>query len=156
MLKISLLALGNKMPTWVNEAVAEYSQRLRDHMSLSFIELPLLKRGKLSDLPRVMEKEMKLMSEAIPQGARCIALDLRGESFSSEQFASKIEKFQQNSEHLCIIIGGPEGLHPAVLAKCHERWSLSKLTLPHPLVRIVLLEALYRAWSILNHHPYHK
>lgn len=156
MLKISLISCGNKMPSWVNEGVSEFAKRLKDFAAFNLIEIPLLKRGKASDQSRILEKESNLILSALPQGARIIALEIGGESFSSEQLAVKIEQLQQLSSHLCFLIGGPEGLSAAVLEKSHERWSLSALTLPHPLVRIVLVEALYRSFSIIHNHPYHK
>ena len=156
MFKITLIACGNKMPGWVNEASTEFSKRIQEYAQLNLIEIPLAKRGKVSDLTRILEKEATLITAAIPQGARVIALEIGGNFFSSERLASKIEHLQQITNHLCFLIGGPEGLIPAVLARANERWSLSQLTLPHPLVRIVLLEALYRAWSIIHNHPYHK
>lgn len=151
-----MVTMGNKMPIWVQQAVNEYAKRLQDNVVLSIIEIPLIRRGKSTDLSRIMEKEMIQMRAAIPNNARIIALDLAGESFSSEQLAVKIDRLQQITPHLCFLIGGPEGLASDLLAQSNERWSLSKLTLPHTLVRITLVEALYRAWSILNHHPYHK
>ncbi len=156
MLKITLVTIGNKMPAWVDLAVKEYSKRLQDGVALTIIEIPLIRRGKSSDLSRIMEKEMVMMNAAIPNHARLIALDLTGESFTSEQLAGKIAQQQQVTSHLCFLIGGPEGLSKELLARSHERWSLSMLTLPHTLVRVTLLEALYRAWSIIHHHPYHK
>ncbi|ARG97467.1 23S rRNA (pseudouridine(1915)-N(3))-methyltransferase RlmH [Legionella micdadei] len=156
MLKITLIACGNKMPTWVNSAVSEFTKRLQEFVNFNLIEIPLAKRGKASDLTRILEKEAALITHTIPPNARVIALDISGESFSSEKLASKLEQLQQISSHLCFLIGGPEGLLPSVLGRADERWSLSKLTLPHPLVRIILLETLYRAWSIIHKHPYHK
>lgn len=144
------------MPGWVEQAAQEYTKRLQDGIALSIIEIPLIKRGKSTDISRIMEKEMMLMSAAIPHNARLIALDITGESFTSEQLADKIARLQQITSHLCFLIGGPEGLSQELIARSCERWSLSRLTLPHTLVRITLLEALYRAWSILHHHPYHK
>lgn len=144
------------MPNWVDEAIREYSKRLSESAHLNLIEVPLLRRGKSTDLSRIMEKEMCAMQAAIPSGSRLIALDIQGESFTSEALALKIKKLQHISSHLCFLIGGPEGLLPELLALCDERWSLSSLTLPHALARIILLETLYRAYSILNHHPYHK
>lgn len=156
MLKMTLVTMGNKMPGWVEQAAQEYTKRLQDGIALSIIEIPLIKRGKSTDISRIMEKEMMLMSAAIPHNARLIALDITGESFTSEQLADKIARLQQITSHLCFLIGGPEGLSQELIARSCERWSLSRLTLPHTLVRITLLEALYRAWSILHHHPYHK
>lgn len=156
MFKITLIACGNKMPSWVSSAVAEFSKRLQDYVSFTLIEIPLAKRGKSSDLTRILEKEAVLISAAIPSNARIIALEINGDSFTSEKLALKLEQLQQITSHLCFLIGGPEGLIPSIIARSNERWSLSQLTLPHPLVRIVLLEALYRAYSIIHNHPYHK
>lgn len=156
MLKITLVTIGNKMPAWVDQAVKEYAKRLQDGVSLTIVEIPLMRRGKSTDLSRILEKEMAMMSAAIPTNVRLIALDITGESFTSEQLADKVARLQQMTSHLCFLIGGPEGLAAELITRSDERWSLSKLTLPHTLVRITLLEALYRAWSILHHHPYHK
>ncbi|MCW8407679.1 23S rRNA (pseudouridine(1915)-N(3))-methyltransferase RlmH [Legionella sp. PATHC035] len=156
MLKITLITLGNKMPDWVTEGSNEYAKRFNDGIQLKIIEIPLIRRSKSSDLSRIMEKESALMREALPNNARIIALEIEGKTFSSEELALKISQLNQTTSHLCFLIGGPEGLSKDILKLCDERWSLSKLTLPHPLVRIVLLETLYRAWSIINNHPYHK
>ena len=144
------------MPTWVDLAVKEYSKRLQENITLTIIEIPMLRRGKSSDLARIMEREMLTTSAAIPNGSRLIALDITGAVFSSEKLAGKLEYLQQITSHLCFLIGGPEGLSPQLIARSDERWSLSTLTLPHTIARIVLLEALYRACSILHNHPYHK
>lgn len=156
MLKITIVACGNKMPSWVYEAFQEYTKRLQENISISLIEIPLLRRGKSTDQARIMEKEMLQMQAAIPQSAHIIALEINGESFTSEALAKKLSDLQLNNSHLCFLIGGPEGLSPTLVSQSHAQWSLSKLTLPHTIVRIVLVEALYRAWSIQNNHPYHK
>lgn len=156
MLKITIITLGNKMPDWVNQGTNEYAKRLKDGVQLKIVEIPLIRRSKSSDLSRILEKESELIRDALPNNARLIALEIEGKAFSSEELASKISQLQQTSSHFCFIIGGPEGLSQEILKLCDERWSLSKLTLPHPLVRIILLETLYRAWSIINNHPYHK
>ncbi|MFT4058414.1 MAG: 23S rRNA (pseudouridine(1915)-N(3))-methyltransferase RlmH [Legionella sp.] len=156
MLKITIIALGNKMPDWVTQGTHDYAKRFTDGIQLKVIEIPLMRRSKAFDLTRIMEKESTLVKEAMPTGARVIALEIEGKSFSSEELAIKISQLQQTSSHLCFLIGGPEGLSQELLKLCQERWSLSKLTLPHPLVRIMLLETLYRTWTIINNHPYHK
>lgn len=156
MFKLSIIAMGNKMPRWVDEASLEYQKRLKEYVQIHFIEVPLLKRGKAADLRRILEKETATLMNLIPVNCRIIALDMQGISFSSEQMALKFESLSHINTHLCFIIGGPEGLSPDILAKADERWSLSQLTLAHPMVRILLLEAVYRAWSIIHHHPYHK
>lgn len=156
MLKITVLACGNKMPDWVNEGSREFGKRLKEYVQFNLVEIPLAKRGKASDLARILEKESALIAAAIPQQAFLIALEIAGESFSSENLANTLENLQQRHSHLCFIIGGPEGLTAQTLSLCHARWSLSALTLPHPMVRLVLLETLYRAYSIIHKHPYHK
>ncbi len=144
------------MPDWVVKGSNDYIKRFKDGIQLKVIEIPLISRSKSSDLSRIMEKESAMIREALPSGARIIALDIEGKSFSSEDLSIKISQLQQISSHFCFIIGGPEGLTSEILRLSDERWSLSKLTLPHPLVRIILLETLYRAWTIINNHPYHK
>lgn len=144
------------MPGWVTQGCDEYSKRMHDGIQVQLIEIPLLTRTKSSDLSRIQEKESALLQNAIPPGSRLIALDVEGKTFTSERLAERIEKLQQITSHICLIIGGPEGLTRDFLARCDEKWSLSSLTLPHPLVRIVLLETLYRAWTIIQNHPYHK
>lgn len=156
MLKITVITLGNKMPDWVTQGSNDYLKRFNDGIQLKIIEIPLIRRSKSSDLARILEKESSLIKESIPNNARVIALDIEGKSFSSEDLAIKITQLQQISSHFCFLIGGPEGLSDELLQQSDERWSLSKLTLPHPLVRIILLETLYRAWCIINKHPYHK
>lgn len=156
MLEITLIAMGNKMPGWVTEASEEFIKRLGEAFKLHLIEIPLLRRGHSHDLTRVLEKEATRLHAAIPRDAYLIALDLTGKTFSSEHLSVHLNHLQQITGHLCFVIGGPEGLPKSCLAQSRERWSLSTLTLPHPLARVVLLEALYRAWSILMNHPYHK
>ncbi len=155
-MRITLIAIGNKMPSWVQLAVQDYAKRLQDTVSLTIIEIPLTRRGKSSDLVRILEKEAAMMKTAIPEHSHIIALDRTGQSFTSEQLAITIERLQHRSPHLVFLIGGPEGLSADLLAISQERWSLSALTLPHTLARITLLETLYRAYSIILHHPYHK
>jgi len=156
MLKITIVAMGHKMPRWVLDATDDYLKRLTDGISVSIIEIPLLKRNKGTSLHKILDQEHLLMQSKIPQHARVIALDKSGNMPSSEGLADKIKHLMSCSSHLCYLIGGPEGIHPTLLEQCHERWSLSALTFPHTIARIVVIETLYRAWSILNNHPYHK
>lgn len=156
MLKITLIALGNKMPDWVNQGFNQYAKRLQDGVSFRLIEIPLAQRSKSIHLQRTIAKEMEAMQSAIPTGSYVIALSIDGKAFSSHQLAENISRLQHINSHLCFLIGGPEGLSTEMLARCDEQWSLSKLTLPHPFVRVLFIEAIYRAWSILKNHPYHK
>lgn len=156
MLKITLITMGNKMPAWVDAAVQEFKTRLQEHVMLTLIEIPLMSRGKSSQLSRILEKEMLMMKQHIPSQTYLIALNIGGQSFSSPQLAVKLKQLQHTTSHICFIIGGPEGLPSPLVAQSQEEWSLSSLTLPHTLARIVLLETLYRAFAIINNHPYHK
>lgn len=143
------------MPDWVAAGVREYSGRLPANF-LQLIELPLATRTKASDLRRVQAEEGQRLLKAIPNGAHVIALDPRGRSLDTETLAMRLEEWQQERRDVVFLIGGPEGLNDACLARSNERWSLSKLTFPHMLVRVILAEQLYRAWSILRKHPYHR
>lgn len=144
------------MPDWINEGIEEFTKRLKDFFALSIHEIPLIKRNKSNDLSRILEKEANTVLATIPLNAYPIALTIEGSTFSSEKLASKMQKLSEANAHLCFLIGGPEGLHPKIIAQCQEEWSLSTLTLPHAFARLLLLEALYRSCSILTNHPYHK
>lgn len=155
-MKIRLIAVGTKMPAWVEEGYTDYAKRLSADVVLELIEIPAGKRGKNADLARITEKEGEAMLAAIPQGDHVVALDVLGKSFGTEQLAGTLENWLPQGRNISLLIGGPEGLAPAALARAAEKWSLSKLTLPHPLVRVLVAEQLYRAWTLLKGHPYHR
>ena len=151
---IKLIAIGNKMPSWVNAGFAEYAKRLPTDYQLQLIEIPSQKRTKSSVVDQVLQLEgEKLLAAATTP---LIALDRQGKTFSTEQLAKQLQTWHDNSENPSLLIGGPEGLAPSCLKRASTVWSLSALTFPHPLVRIILAEQIYRAWSILSHHPYHR
>lgn len=154
-MKIYLIAVGTKMPAWVNAGVMEYFSRLPRGF-LSLIEINAIKRSKNMSVAHVLQKEGERMCEAIPQGSLCIALDVKGESWDTLQWANKIQSWQREARDVSLLIGGPEGLSPVCYERAQLRWSLSKLTFPHPLVRIIILEQIYRAHTLLIGHPYHK
>jgi 23S rRNA (pseudouridine1915-N3)-methyltransferase len=155
-MKLSIIAVGTRMPDWVQAGYEEYARRLPRDFSLELRELPLAQRGKNTDLPRAIEKESEAMLAAIPPGDQVIALDVPGKTYNTSAIADAIKRWQQDGHNISFLIGGPDGLGKTCLARANESWSLSSLTLPHPLVRIVLAEQIYRAWSILNNHPYHR
>ncbi|WP_049721155.1 23S rRNA (pseudouridine(1915)-N(3))-methyltransferase RlmH [Gilvimarinus polysaccharolyticus] len=156
-MRVRLIAVGSKMPSWVQDGYNEYVKRLpRGDLELELVELPLAPRGKNSDIQRAMERESEAIRAAIGKGDRVVALDVLGKSWSTEQLAEQLAGWRMDGRHVSLLIGGPDGLAPTALALAEQRWSLSALTLPHPLVRIVLAEQLYRAWTILHNHPYHK
>ncbi|ARU29357.1 23S rRNA (pseudouridine(1915)-N(3))-methyltransferase RlmH [Cellvibrio sp. PSBB006] len=155
-MRIRIIAVGTKMPAWVETGYAEYAKRMPRDCVVELVELPLAQRGKNTDIARAMEKEGEEMLAAIGKGEQVIALDVKGKPWSTEQLAEHMANWRMSGNNYCLLIGGPDGLAPQCLAQAHVRWSLSALTLPHPLVRIVVIEQLYRACSILQNHPYHK
>jgi rRNA large subunit m3Psi methyltransferase RlmH len=154
--KVRIIAVGTKMPAWVEQGYAEYAKRMPRDCVVELVELPLAQRGKNTDIARAMEKEGEEMLAAIGKGEQVIALDVKGKSWSTEQLAEQMANWRMSGSNYCLLIGGPDGLAPQCLAKAQIHWSLSALTLPHPLVRILVIEQLYRACSILQNHPYHK
>ncbi len=155
-MRLSIIAIGTRMPGWVQTGYMEYARRLPRDCSLELRELPLAQRGKNADIVRAIEKESGAILTAIPPGDRVIALDVTGKKQSTQSIADALKNWQQDGLNTSFLIGGPDGLGNACITRSVESWSLSNLTLPHPLVRIVLAEQLYRAWSILNNHPYHR
>ena len=155
-MRLKILAVGTRMPGWVNEAYTEYAKRLPHEIRLEVIELPLGQRGKNSDIRRAIAKEGEAMLKAIDDRDRVVSLDVEGKPWSTEQLAVELRNWQGSGSNYCLLVGGPDGLAPECLARAEQRWSLSNLTLPHPLVRIVLAEQIYRAWSVNAGHPYHK
>lgn len=155
-MRATLIAVGEKMPSWVTAGYHEYAKRLSHELALQLVEVTSKLRGRTSDLARVIADEGALMLAAVPKGAQVIALDGRGKAFSSEQLSEQLARWRMDGRDLAFLVGGPEGLAPAALERADQRWSLGPATLPHPLVRIVLAEQLYRAASLLANHPYHR
>jgi len=153
---IHLISVGNKMPHWVQEGYQEYAKRLPSECGLNLVEIAAGHRGKSADVKRTVREEGERMLKAIPKGCRIIALDVQGQSWSTEQLSAHIGDWMAAGPDIALLIGGPEGLAEACLQQADTRWSLSLLTLPHPLVRVVVAEQLYRAWSLLRNHPYHR
>ncbi len=144
------------MPGWVSDAWQEYARRMPRELPLELHEVALAKRGRNPDIDRLRRDEGRALLEAVSPGYRVIALDGRGNTWSTEQLAARLETWMGEGRHCGFLVGGPDGLDPECLAQASERWSLGPLTLPHPLVRVVLAEQLYRAWTITRNHPYHR
>lgn len=153
---IKVLAVGTKMPAWVEQGVSEYSKRLPAELKFDIRELALGKRGKGADVARAIRTEGEQMLAAIAADDYVVALDVLGKPWSTEQLAGQLQQWQMAGRNVCLLVGGPDGLAPSCLQRADQRWSLSALTLPHPLVRVILAEQLYRAWTINNNHPYHR
>lgn len=146
-MKIQIIAVGHKMPAWVTAGVESYLPRFPREYALSITEIPAEKTAALTDTS---------IQQAILPKSWVVALDVLGKSWSTPALAQKLESWRGLGKPLCFLIGGPEGLSQNCLAHTHERWSLSPLTFPHPLVRVILIEQLYRAQSLLSNHPYHR
>ena len=155
-MNINLIAVGNKMPVWVKLGFEAYQQRLTMDCKLNIHEIAAIKRNKSTDLQKIKENEGKNILSAIPKGNHIIALEVKGKPWSTEQLSEQMLQWMQSGQDLCLLIGGPEGLSQTCRDMAHQQWSLSPLTLPHPMVRIIVAEQLYRAWSILKNHPYHR
>jgi 23S rRNA (pseudouridine1915-N3)-methyltransferase len=153
---IHLITVGNKMPRWVQEGYLEYSKRLPPECSLKLVEIAPGHRGKNADIKRTVKDEGERMLKAIPKGCRVVVLDVVGKSWSTEQLSVQLGQWMNEGSDVALLVGGPEGLAEACLERADGRWSLSALTLPHPLVRVIVSEQIYRAWSLLQNHPYHR
>lgn len=155
-MRLRILAIGTKMPDWVEAGCNEYLKRLPPELRIEVVELPLGKRGKGADIQRAILREGEAMLKAIGERDQVIALEVQGKSWSTGDLAVNLQHWQGSGDNVSLLVGGPDGLAPACLARADSRWSLSALTLPHPLVRVLLAEQLYRAWSINAGHPYHR
>lgn len=155
-MKLHVLAVGDRVPRWVNDACADYQQRFPPHCPLLIRALATPRRGRNPDITRLKDKEFQSLSACYPKGAPIIALEESGRAWTSDGLARRLENWMQTEKDVGFVIGGPDGLAPAALETAGEQWSLSPLTLPHALVRVIVVEQLYRALSILEDQPYHR
>lgn len=155
-MKIRIIAIGQKMPTWVSDGYEEYAKRINDDCQLELVELPMQKRQKNNNVEQLKDKEAKTIFDALKSSERIVVLDVLGKAISTHQLSDFLKDWQMDGRNVAIVIGGPDGLAGTILEKADHKISLSKLTLPHPLVRVLLAEQLYRAWSINHGHPYHR
>ena len=155
-MKIRLLAVGNKMPAWVEQGYQEYAKRLPRDCSLELVEISPGHRGKNASSDKAMQQEADALKKAIRPGEHVVALAVEGKPWSTERLSEELEGWSNQGGDVALLVGGPDGMTDDVLRLAKQRWSLSPLTLPHPLVRVLLSEQIYRAWTILQGHPYHK
>ena len=144
------------MPAWVTQGFDEYAKRLKGECQLRLIEIAPGKRTKNADLAKIKQQEGERILAAIPKGCQVIALEVKGQSWSTEQLSGQLKAWLESGESVALLVGGPEGLSRDCINRADQLWSLSPLTLPHPLVRVLLSEQLYRAYSVLKNHPYHR
>lgn len=153
---IHLIAVGQRMPVWVEQACKEYIKRLPRELQIDTIEVPIIRRGKNPDIQRIVRDESRKVMASVPAGCFIIALDVAGKKISTEALAQNLDSWMQQAQDIAIVIGGPDGLSGELLQQVDRTLSLSDMTFPHPLVRIIIIEQLYRAWSIISNHPYHR
>ena len=153
---IHIIAIGDRMPDWVGYGYKEYVKRLPTQYQPKLYELASVKRTKNSNLNRILEIESKKIKSAIPPGSHVIALDQPGKAIATEDLVNSLREWSLSGLNIAMLIGGPDGLSETCIQEADEQWSLSRMTLPHQMVRIIIAEQLYRAWSILNKMPYHR
>lgn len=155
-MKLHLLACGTRPPDWLAAGFDDFARRFRHPLRLQLQEIPVVQRRGGKPAQRAMAEEGERLLRAVPGNTRLIALDPGGSPWSTDKLASNLKAWLADGRDVAFCIGGPDGLAPGVLERAEHRWSLGPLTLPHMLVRVVVAEQLYRAWSILENHPYHR
>jgi 23S rRNA (pseudouridine1915-N3)-methyltransferase len=153
---LKVASIGQRMPVWVSAGWQEYARRMPRELPLQLCEISPAKRGRNADVPRLRRDEGQALLGALSGDYRIIALDGKGQPWSTEQLAQNLRDWMQQGRPCGFLVGGADGLDDACPQAAENRWSLGPLTLPHPLVRVVLAEQLYRASTIINNHPYHR
>lgn len=144
------------MPRWVTEGYMEYAKRLPPECSLRLVEIQPSLRGKGIDIARAVAEEGEKIIKALPAGAWIVALDLQGRTWSTKDLSVELNRRIASGRDLALMVGGADGLAASCIARANDSWSLSHFTFPHALVRVIVAEQIYRAWSILQGHPYHR
>jgi 23S rRNA (pseudouridine1915-N3)-methyltransferase len=155
-LRIRIIAVGERMPRWVDEVVDDYTRRLAASLKVALVEVPAGQRSSRGDPAHAMHSEGQRILALIKPQEFVAVLDERGAQLATREFATWLSGRMHDGRDLVLVIGGPDGLASEVLARADQTLALSKLTLPHPLVRVVLAEQLYRAHTVLSGHPYHR
>jgi 23S rRNA (pseudouridine1915-N3)-methyltransferase len=154
-MRLLIVAVGQRVPDWAQTAWDDYAKRFPPELKIELRAVKTEPRGSRT-VEQLMAAERKRIEEVIPRGTRIVALDERGTALTTLALASKLKDWQLGGTDVALVIGGPDGLEPAFRQAAHERIRLSDLTLPHAMVRVLLVEQLYRAWSINANHPYHR
>ncbi len=155
-MKLLVIAVGQRVPDWAQTAWADYAKRFPPELRLELKAIKTEPRSGGKTTEQIMTAERQRIEAAIPPGTHVVALDERGSALTTAALAAKLSQWQGQGGDVALLIGGPDGLHPALRQGAHERIRLSDLTLPHAMVRVLLVEQLYRAWSINAGHPYHR
>lgn len=155
-MKIKLIALGSKMPSWVEDGFKEYQKRLNPEIQLELVEASIAKRTKTGSINKWLKEEAEIINQLLKPQDYLIILDSKGKLHSTESLSERLINWREVGKTIVILIGGPDGIDESIKQKANESISLSKMTFPHPLVRIIIAEQTYRALSIIKGHPYHK
>ena len=155
-MKYHLLTIGTRMPQWVNDGVNDYIKRFPRETPCLLQEIPAVKRSKSNATSACIAQESNALLERVGKGARRVLLDVGGQAWSTEKLSQYLHQWQHEGSDICFLVGGADGVDDNLQQQADLRWSLSSLTLPHPLVRIIIVEQLYRASLILKNHPYHR
>lgn len=155
-MRIALISVSNKQPGWIREGFEHYARRLGRSARLDLVEIPLAKRVASATVERLLEREGERMLAAIPKDAHVVALTESGRGLTTVGLAGRLDGWIAGGRSVALLAGGPDGLAPECSRRAAETWSLSPLTLPHGLVRIIVAEALFRAFSLRQGHPYHR
>ncbi|MBI4005542.1 MAG: 23S rRNA (pseudouridine(1915)-N(3))-methyltransferase RlmH [Gammaproteobacteria bacterium] len=155
-MRLHLIVVGKRMPAWIREGFNEYNKRLPAELRLDLIEISPAVRGKSIPVKKAVKEEEKRIRAAVPNNSLMIAFDEKGKQMNSIQLSKKIESWFLQGRDVSLIIGGADGLNDDFKKSADEIWSLSAMTLPHSLVRVIIAEQIYRAWTILKNHPYHR
>lgn len=154
-MKLLVVAVGQRVPEWAQQAWDDYAKRFPPELRLELKAVKTEPRASKT-VQSLLAAERERIEAAIPKGARVVALDERGTALTTLALAARLKEWQLASQDVALVIGGPDGLEPAFRQQAHERIRLSDLTLPHAMVRVLLAEQLYRAWSVNAGHPYHR
>lgn len=155
-MKLTIVAVGTRMPDWVDTAFADFAKRMPRECALELVEVKAEPRTSGKTPAQMMAAEAERLRAVLPPRARTVILDERGEDLTTRALAQRLERWQASGDDVALLIGGPDGLDPAIKQSAAEAVRLSSLTLPHAMVRVLLAEALYRAWSVTQNHPYHR
>ena len=155
-MRLLLVAVGQRMPAWAEDATAEFVKRFPPDLPLRLKTVKAEPRSSGKSVAQMMDAEAERLQDATPRGARRVVLDERGERQTTVQLAERLRRWQQDGRDVVLYMGGPDGLAPTLKDSADEKLRLSDLTLPHALARVLLVEALYRGWSVNAGHPYHR
>lgn len=153
---IRLLAVGDRQPTWVDDAFNNYSGRFPREWKFRIDRIATAKRSKKNTSKNAIDAEAEVLLARVKNDEQVVLLDERGAQLTSQTLAARLSDWQADGRDLCFVIGGPDGVAEACRQRANVIWSLSDLTLPHGLVRVLFAEQMYRAWSLQNGHPYHR